>query len=314
MKTGRLVSLLFVLSLALPMVFAFGSGTAEARCRHCGPGWGGWDASWGSGSHGRGRDSNLRRYGSVDTDIEPDEAEVLLDGKPIGQADDFDGFPGFLFLEPGDYRLEFRIPGYASFGTDLHVRAGRHYRFDNELRRLETTRKFEGGWGDNPPPHATTRVFASGDSDDDVDADDGDSDDEDRTAPPTHPKARPDEPGMIGSDDDESDESVEERPVRRPNRVRPSVEPRETNDSSETSPATAATIRLRITPDDASVWLDGKPLGRAREMDAAIPTTGGTHELVVIRTGFESRIVPIDVDPDAPNDVVVELEPIEHSE
>ncbi|MCP4661949.1 MAG: hypothetical protein GY856_41630, partial [bacterium] len=52
-----------------------------------------------------------RAYGSeigaLDLDIDPEEAQIYLDGELIGTADNFDGFPEFLWLEEGTYDLVF---------------------------------------------------------------------------------------------------------------------------------------------------------------------------------------------------------------
>ena len=42
------------------------------------------------------------RYAVVKTDVSPEEAQVFLDGKYIGTADDFDGMPDYLYLGAGE--------------------------------------------------------------------------------------------------------------------------------------------------------------------------------------------------------------------
>ena len=74
------------------------------------------------------------RYAIVKTDVSPEEAQVFLDGKYIGTADDFDGMPDYLYLGPGKYHLEFRLPNYQTFATDLDVSRGQRVRLDQKLK------------------------------------------------------------------------------------------------------------------------------------------------------------------------------------
>lgn len=59
--------------------------------------------------------------GSIDTDIRPSSAAVYLDGVPIGIADDFDGWPAKLVVEPGDHTLTFVEPGFHSTSVSITV-------------------------------------------------------------------------------------------------------------------------------------------------------------------------------------------------
>ncbi len=108
-------------ALAHPPRWSWGWGVAWW------PWWGWWVAS--------APGVTPRDVAVVDTDVSPEEARVLLDGKVIGVADDFDGYPGYLLLEPGTYELEFALPGYASEKVTLEARAGRYYTFDHRLQR-----------------------------------------------------------------------------------------------------------------------------------------------------------------------------------
>jgi len=75
-------------------------------------------------------------YAFVDTDIHPEEAQVYLDGKLIGIADDFDGYPGYLAMKPGRHTLGFRHEGRHSLSFDLDLRAGELVRLDRTLPKL----------------------------------------------------------------------------------------------------------------------------------------------------------------------------------
>ena len=69
----------------------------------------------------------------ADTDVSPESARVILDGADIGEADDFDGYPGYLSLSPGQHTLEFRQKGYQTLVIELDARPGRKYDIHRKL-------------------------------------------------------------------------------------------------------------------------------------------------------------------------------------
>jgi len=85
----------------------------------------------------------------VDTDISPERAWVYLNGELIGTADDFDGFPDYLYLEPGRYTLEFKLKGYKSESVTIEAREGRFFPLDLELERVA---------GERPDPWYENRL------------------------------------------------------------------------------------------------------------------------------------------------------------
>lgn len=64
------------------------------------------------------------RYGALDTDVSPERAEVWLDGRKIGVADDFDGFPNYLWLEKGTYDVVFYRPGFQTIARQYSIYPG----------------------------------------------------------------------------------------------------------------------------------------------------------------------------------------------
>jgi PEGA domain-containing protein len=85
-------------------------------------------------------------YAFVDTDIHPEEAQLYLDGRLIGIADDFDGYPGYLAVKPGRHVLLFQYRGYHSLSFTLSLRAGEVVDLDQSMVRLSAGQKEE------PPP------------------------------------------------------------------------------------------------------------------------------------------------------------------
>lgn len=82
----------------------------------------GWDwpiyrhpyPSWGYGS----------ASGALDLDVVPEEAEVFVDGRPVGAADNFDGLPTYLWLEPGTYEIAFFHQGFETLSREYRVANG----------------------------------------------------------------------------------------------------------------------------------------------------------------------------------------------
>ena len=69
----------------------------------------------------------------ADTDVSPESARVILDGADVGDADDYDGHPGYLALTPGHHTLEFRQKGYQTLLIELEARPGRKYDIHRKL-------------------------------------------------------------------------------------------------------------------------------------------------------------------------------------
>lgn len=220
------------------------------------------------------------RYAVVKTDVTPEEAQVFLDGKYIGSADDFDGFPDFLYLGTGKYHLEFRLPNYQAYATDVEVTRGQQV-------RVEETLKLEAGKSalDAFPPESKGtplgRVFTKG-GDSAEAAPRGDDGWSDREAPPAY-APRP------NTDEDRMDARVEPPP----------------------RPSNRGRIKFRVTPDDAAVYMDDKYLGAGDDLAAnprGVVAEPGTHTITVTRPGYKTKTVEVTARAGSPVDVVVELE------
>ena len=262
-------------------------------------GWGGWGWGWGyapywstwwwGGPWGGTSiyvapgsvDVGVRqgRYAVVKTDVEPEEAQVFLDGKYIGSADDFDGYPDFLYLGPGKYQLEFRIPNYMTFATELDVTAGQQLKIEEKLK-LEPGKSALDAF---PPESKGTplgRVFTKGGSASAEAAPRGDDGWSDGTAAPSWREA---------PDEERTD-------------VRVAPPPRPTN---------RGRIKFRVMPDDAAVYMDDKYLGAADDLAAnarGIVAEPGTHTITVTRPGYKTKTVEVTARAGSPVDVVIELE------
>ena len=257
------------------------------------PYWG-WGWYWWPGSpvyaaEGEGA-ASASRYAAVKTDISPEEAEVWLEGRYIGTADDFDGYPDYLYLAPGKYHVEFQITGHETLAIDLDVGRGELTRIDKELVRKPGTSKFLDFPKSKGMPSG--RVFAAGGKTPseaglprpgeryDVREDSG-----------AYPGAG-DEAGAPGA---RAPESVDRMP------------------RSEVPPPRAGRARLRfsVTPEDAAIYVDDQYVGAGEELNASprgLLTTPGKHSVTVVRPGYKTKTVEVEGKEGKPVDVVVDLE------
>ena len=240
------------------------------------------------------------RYARVDTDVSPEAAEVYLDGTFIGSADDFDGYPDFLWLEPGTYTIEFRHPSYESVKHEVEARPGQALRFRDDLKlepgkkRLEATEPPRRGtphgrvFGkpEEPRRDRTGRFEARADADRERDREELDDLDE------------------LAEELKEADEDIAPAPKSR-------GEVKEGRSAREALPAERGRLRFEIQPADAAVYLDDEYIGTGRELAGlrrGVPADAGKHTVSVVRPGFVTKTIEVEAKPGAAIDVVVELE------
>ena len=63
-------------------------------------------------------------HGALDLDVSPESAQIYVDGQLVGVADDFDGFPDFLWLEKGTYDVVIFAPGFQTLARQYSVYGG----------------------------------------------------------------------------------------------------------------------------------------------------------------------------------------------
>ena len=73
--------------------------------------------------------------GFIDTDVSPEKAQVFVDGQYVGTADDFDGYPRFLSLDPGEHTITFQAEGHHPATKTLSVTRGALLRFKMSLQK-----------------------------------------------------------------------------------------------------------------------------------------------------------------------------------
>lgn len=223
--------------------------------------WGGW---WGWGwwpHYPWGYYGNPVRYypyqvresmGALDLDLRPEETQVFLNGQPIGIADNFDGWPRYLWLDEGTYDLVFYHEGYETLARQYSIYPGVVIDVEDRMTRGEATPPEE--YFPEAPPRTTERR------------------EEERGEP-----ADRDAPGW------------QERVREDRERFERDEEEREAVHDARSEPVQ---LSLEVTPPDAAIYLDGRFVGSADEITAdgaRMIVDPGEHELEVVRPGYESK-------------------------
>jgi hypothetical protein len=194
-------------------------------------GWGGYyrvPAAYGDGAYGH----VVMQPGALDLNVKPKRAEVYVNGEPIGHVGRYDGFPGYLWLEPGRYELIFLLNGYRTARHEFTVRPGliQDVRFRLEKGPTQSVSEL------SRPPQELQQ--------------------------PPRPRDR---------------ELWRESPERPGN-------------PAWGGGTHQGLLKLDIDPNEASVYLDGQPIGTAGDLERrqpGIPVAPGAHTLEVVYPGTE---------------------------
>lgn len=193
-------------------------------------------------TYGGGYGQVYMQPGALDLNVKPKRAEVYVNGEDVGHVGRYDGFPGYLWLEPGRYELIFLLDGYRTERHEFTVRPGliQDVRFTLEKGPTQSVAEL------SQPPRL-------------------------RPEPP-----RPRGP-ETWREQDRSDRSPWNAPAR------------------------WGLLKLDVEPDEATVYLDGRPLGTAQDLErreAGIPVSPGDHVLEVVYPGTEGASKSFTMDPD----------------
>jgi hypothetical protein len=200
--------------------------------------------------------------GALDLDLKPGDTQIWLDGQYIGIADRFDGWPGYLWLEEGDYHFVFYREGYRTIAREYRIRPG---------LVIDVTDRLERGESVPPeqliPPQPTPRRDARERRNEEM-----------RRRAAEAPVVR-----RGTADDDDADDAL--------------LAGEEGSDWRDRAPegilagdddSGVGTLRLAVVPADASVYLDGRFLGTGADVGRlrrGLAVTAGEHLLEVVRPG-----------------------------
>jgi hypothetical protein len=212
-----------------------------------------------------------RTHGALDLDVTPEQAQVYIDGQLAGKADDFDGFPDFLWLENGTYDVVLFHAGFQTIARQMTIYGGQV--IDVEDRMTPGQETLPEDLVSKSTERRDERLRRDRELEQEVD----------------------------GSEPGEVDERQE---------WRRSPEAREELDARG-EPGRAI---LKVEPEDASVYLDGRFLGTGRELSrlrSGLIVDPGDHEIEAVRPGRESAKINFSVSPGKEAYLVLELKPEE---
>lgn len=245
-----------------------------------GLGWG-WYGAWGPrgyyyyDSPERYRSSSGHQAGALDLDVSPERAEVYVDGRYVGRADDFDGFPTYLWLPKGTYDVVLYREGYETIARQYSIYPG--LVIDVEDRMVP---------GEAKKPEELISKST-------VNRDERLRRDREREAAA----------GVSGRDERWRERDAGEdgdgrwrEPTREEERRAPEPEQEE---------AQLALLSLRVEPRDAAVYLDGRLL--REDSKTPIELEAGTHKLEVVRPGFKAAVREFQARAGDRLDLVIEL-------
>lgn len=196
--------------------------------------------------------------GALDLDVRPEKAQVFVDGTLVGVADQYDGFPAYLWLEKGTYDVVIYKEGYETISRQYSVYPG--VVIDVEDRMVAGTAvKPEDLYA-----KTTTRRDA-----------------------------------RIRRNEE----------MRAAARQRPGGDIEMRQESSGGSEQDVGRLLLNVTPSDAAAYLDGHFLGTAGELaqlSAGLVVEPGDHILEIVRPGYSTERVPIQIP--AGDKITIDLE------
>ncbi len=208
-------------------------------------------------------DPYQENVGALDLNVRPKDVEVFLNGHPIGEAGDFDGFPQLLWLEEGEYELIFYKEGYETQRRIYEVRTG-----------LQVNVKLNMTHGVSTQPENLSHRYADPESF--VPA----SEDAEPTVRPTIASGPEFGPEL------EAYEAAEASGTA-------------ADDALDTRQA-PAWVRLEVEPLAASLYLDGKFIGTGEQVAGhlgALLVDAGDHLLEVVHPAYEPRELRFTVQP-----------------
>lgn len=186
------------------------------------------------------------------TDIRPKDGMVFLDGRFAGRARYFNGAKGFLYLEPGDYRLELRLDGYRTEAFQIAAQPSCLFEIRHRMQRSH-----------GPAAEGTVPPVGKGEPEQWI------------WAPVAGAAAAPSDPT---------------RPAEPDAALRPDLDLGSSTAAGVGAPR--GSLRLHVKPPTAEVFLDGSFLATGRELDlmvAPLAVPAGRHVLEVRAPGFASR-------------------------
>lgn len=265
-------------------------------------GWGLWGGWWGDDYYGyygynqpryyRDRYDRERTAGALDIDVSPGKTEVWIDGRYTGTADDFDGFPQYLWLDKGVYDLALYREGYRTIARQITIYGGTVISIDDRMQRGESVKPQD--LVTKTHERRDERVRSEEERREEIARRDRDGRDDmedwrDRA------RRRMEERGRYEQNDRDEDRDSERR-------------------DSEGNDGGSGHLRVEILPADSSVYLDGRFVGTGVDLERirqGLRVEPGEHRIAVVRPGHKSEEQEFTVSPGQEVELEIELESME---
>jgi hypothetical protein len=195
----------------------------------------------------------------LDLDVSPERASVYLDGDYVGEADNFDGYPRYLSVEPGSHTVRFEAPGRVPVTRKVKVPRGAVVRFDFALQKGTGT-----GAGQNDREIVIPE------------------------APGAYDESNSNNHGGNGNHGGKNGGgSYATDPGQGTGAVQ-SARMQGEHDAPDSGPGL---LKLNVTPADASVYIDGQFMGTGStisRLHGSLRLGSGSHTIEVARPGFRT--------------------------
>jgi hypothetical protein len=229
--------------------------------------WYGWWWPWGPASvayagsyHNQGSG-----YGALDVDVSPGNAQIYVDGSMVGTADDYDGFPSYLWLPQGTYDVVIFLDGYQTIARQISIYDGLVIDVNDHMQPGQAVK----------PEDLPAKTHERRDERLQHEAEQQDA--ARRREEWERQQQQYDSPPPSGDHYGNQAPSGYHAP--------------------QADAGSVARLHVTVTPPDASVYLDGNFVGTAREiqgLSAGLIVSPGSHRLEVVRPGYEQRELSFD--------------------
>lgn len=214
--------------------------------------------------------------GGLDLNIRPKDAAVYLNGQYVGIVNNFDGFPSYLWLEPGTYHLVIFLEGYETLSREYTIHRGLVVDVKERMREGTAT-----AVQDIPvPPRVRYEL-----------------------------EQQQQEQQARNDREEEWRERAREYRERR-QETAPEPPSRSSGLLSRDVRQDPAVLRLSVQPGDASVYLDGSFVGSASELSRlrdGLLLDAGDHLLELVRPGRSPEQRSFSVQPGQELQLSIEL-------
>jgi len=244
--------------------------------------------------------------GALDIAISPSDTEVYLNGEYIGRARDYSGWGrGYLWLEKGTYDIVFYKDGYRTLARQVSIYPGLVIKWDDKLEHGQSVRPED--LGTKSHERRDSRLQFERDRADQIDRQ------QQMQEPPPYQGQQGPGPDSGGWNDNWHDR------VNRDRGDSGYAPQRNAQPAPAPGPSHAAVtsdqygrLRMKVEPDDASVYLDGRFVGTGSDLagnEAGLLLSPGHHRVSVVRPGHRAEERDLDAVLGKDVDLTVTLKP-----